>query len=147
MVRNSLGNSTEGHKAGINPSAGSLRFGIGGRGETLREIRTRILNYDDGERSISYFLNHTGLFDEVLKGEKGLEIERRDDEKGVRRTYVKSYGKWYEYYDFVRSQIEHSMRRGFGSISWPNIYSEVSLEEYLEFVKKEVANALEKIAE
>ena len=134
--------TTEGHKVGGNKPAGNLRFGIGGSGETLSEKRKRFLYYEgeDGkERSIIYFVNHKGLYDEGV-----LEIKREDDKEGVRRTYVKSSdGKWYEYYDFTSKQVEYSIKRGNGRISWPNVFSDVSLEEYLNFTKEEIRKTLE----
>lgn len=69
------------------------------------------------------------------KAFRGLEVERRD-EKGIRETYVRSTdGIWRKYCDFVKNQVEHSIERGFGTISWPTPFSEVSLDQYLEFLE------------
>ena len=146
MSRNSLGSSTEGHKSNLHRPQSNLRYGIGGRGETLSEERKRFLYYkgEDGkERNIIYFVNHKGLYDEGV-----LEIKKEDDKEGIRRTYVKSSdGKWYEYYDFISEQVKYSVKRGYGRISWPNVFCDVSLEEYLNFTKEEVRKALESFSE
>jgi|SRR3989344_4679213 len=128
-------NSTESYR---NKSVNSVRYGFSGSGDTLCGSRKRFLYYpgEKGEeRSLTYFINHNGLYDEGV-----LEIKY---EKG--RKYLKSSdGKWYDYYDFIRSQIEHSIKRGHGRISWPNEFSEISLEEYLKLTEFEVQNAFKK---
>ena len=104
--------ATDGHKTN-NISAGNLNFGSGGRGETLNGKRERFGYYPgkDEEKKITYFVNRRGMYDEGI-----LEIKNNEGLTSLKS----SDGNWYEYPIFLEYQIEYSLERGDGKITWPD---------------------------
>ena len=138
------GSDTDGYN---NHPAGNLKFGFG-RGEILTGSKIKplhdedgnIILYKDGKTVFSCFINHKGLHDEgplEMVVNQGIVSLRSSD------------NNLYEYPIFLEYQIEYSLERGEGTLTWPDKegrpYGEIDLDVLLSLnetkIDKDLTNA------
>ncbi len=146
--------ATEGHKTQSNISSGSLKFGNGGRGETLEgTFKIGFCDFLDpftGEKySMGYFVNYLGLPNFVGRDSEGYE-ELKKKVFGFKREerklfVVDLFGNKCPFYVYLGFQLDNCLNGKGMLVSWPTPEGIMSLDKFLGLKDKEIYTGFKSI--